>query len=300
MIEDSGDDKRMSSAPLPELLSIVALPIGNIEDLTLRAISCLQNADVIFCEDTRKTSDLIRRAKLQTHAKLISSPGDSEHAVDWMRYCTPQYRRWVLVSDAGTPVVNDPGVSIISFCHKHQIRVEALPGASAPVVAWQWSGGFGLPFIFGGFAPKVSLSATSKWERFVPRQSEGTFCFFDTRHQILETLSYLNSVAPNSQMFVAREMTKTHEELLKGTPHELHKIISALIESDKVGELCVLIDLSSLNSAQVESHLASAISYEDLLKFRKSSTKEASKFLSKWCDVNSRDAYKRLVEDEND
>lgn len=291
----------MSATRFPDRLSVVAVPIGNIKDLTPRALEALSMAHLIFCEDTRKTTDLLKRCGISSSAKLISVPGDAEHEVDWIRYCSPDYRNWAVVSDAGTPVVNDPGISILSFCQKHGIRIEALPGASAPILAWQWSGGFGLPFVFGGFAPKVSSTSTSKWDRFVPKTRSGTFCFFDTRHQIVDTLTFMASSYPKARLHIAREMTKSHEELISGNPAFLLDYLKKLLESDRVGELCVLIDLASLQpEAQLDEAIPEALnlSLEELLKFRGAQTKEASKMIAKWCGMTPRDAYKRLCDDE--
>ncbi len=291
----------MRSAPMPEILSLVAVPIGNPKDLSLRAIETLAAANLIFCEDSRKTSDLFKRAGVSVTAKLVAVPGDSEFEIEWGRYCSAENRRWAVVSDAGTPIVNDPGVSLLAYCRKQGVAVEALPGASAPIMAWQWSGGFGLPFIFGGFAPKVSQNANTKWERFLPTEPKhGTFCFFDTRHQILDTLKYLQQAHPTTKIFIAREMTKPHEELLHGSVDYLMKTMTHLIEIDKVGELCVLIDMESLREDIHGDALTSSgvgLSPEDLLKFRSASTKEASKLMAKWCQLNSRDAYKRLCDE---
>lgn len=289
----------MRSAPLPEILSIIAVPIGNPLDLSLRAVKMLEIADLVFCEDTRKTYDLFKRAGITVTAKLVAIPGDSEHDVDWQRYRANEHRRWAVVSDAGTPIVNDPGVSLLAFCRKHAVVVEALPGPSAPIAAWQWSGGFGLPFVFAGFAPKVSQTATAKWERFLPLSAtHGTFCFFDTRHQIVETLGYLAKTFPAADLFIAREMTKPHEELLRGGAEYLLKQIQKLIEIDKVGELCLLLDVASLHAEQGEglasSTLGAGPTIEELIKFRAGSTKDAAKMIAKWFSVPTRDAYKRL------
>lgn len=289
----------MRSTPLPEILSVVAVPIGNPKDLTPRAAASLSSTDLIFCEDTRKTAELFKRAEITHAAKLIAIPGDSEHDVDWMRYCAPEYRKWAVVSDAGTPIVNDPGVSLVGFCRKHQVLIEALPGASAPILAWQWSGGFGLPFLFAGFAPKVSAQSQTKWEKFIPKNfTEGTFCFFDTRHQVLDTLEYLSNAYPQANLYIAREMTKSHEELMYGSAKHLHAAMELLIKSDKVGELCLLLDLSTLKDADSEEGaLSGGISADDLIKFHSASTKDASKMMAKWCNITSREAYKRLCDE---
>lgn len=299
MAPNSRQDMTMRSTALPDQISIVAVPIGNVQDLTPRARDALASAQVIFCEDTRKTADLLKRAEVQSPAKLISIPGDSEHQLDWMRYCRSEYRHWVMVSDAGTPVVNDPGTSLIGFAQKHQIKTQALPGASAPIAAWQWSGGFGLPFIFGGFAPKVTAAATSKWDRFLPQATQGTFCFFDTRHQVLDTLDFLRAAYPQARLHIAREMTKAHEELLSGAPEPLWQALAKLIESDRVGELCVLLDLSSVAAPAGETVVGGGITVEDLVAFRSGSTKDASKLLAKWTTLSARDAYKRLCDEEH-
>jgi 16S rRNA (cytidine1402-2'-O)-methyltransferase len=295
MVRKRWETGLMNSAPYPDLFSLVAVPIGNIGDLSARAAECLSAADVIFCEDTRKTSDLLKRATLITKAKLVPVPGDSEFDTDWKRYCSPSIRRWALVSDAGTPIVNDPGVSLLAFCRKHQIPTEALPGPSAPIAAWQWSGGFGLPFVFAGFAPKVSQSSSAKWQRFMPTCfNAGTFCFFDTRHQILNTLKHFSDSFPESELYIAREITKAHQELLFGKPAFLLEKMHSLVEADHVGELCLLVNLSSLG---LNDQSALAPTVDELIKFRVAPTKDASKLLAKWSELSSQQAYKRLCDE---
>lgn len=286
---------------LPSLVSLVALPLGNPRDLSPRAADTLRQAELLFCEDTRKFHELAQRSGLgEIRARLVSLPGDREFETDWFRHCEgiegPQ--KWALVSDAGTPLVNDPGAALLKFCHEQSVRTEAVPGPCAFVAAWQWSGGFGVPFAFGGFAPKAKSASTKDLaDFFSPARVVRTFAFFDTRHQVETTFQHLEENGwGEAQVYIAREMTKEHEELLTGSVAEMSRFLKRRLASDQgFGEITCLLEGRGTVDAG-----GTGIGLEDLAKIRRSSAKDASKIAAKLTGRPARDCYQAFHKQEDE
>jgi 16S rRNA (cytidine1402-2'-O)-methyltransferase len=204
-------------------LYVVATPIGNLEDITLRALRVLRETDVIAAEDTRRTARL-----LQHHG--ISSPTISFHEHN-ARSRTPQLigrleagQAVAVVTDAGTPGVSDPGLELVVKAIERGIRVEPIPGPSAPLAALVASGFPMMPFTMFGFVPTRS-KARIEWLQVIAATPH-TCCFFEAPHRIRRTLTdgaVLFGVRP---IVAGRELTKVHEEFLRGTASELAERIS--------------------------------------------------------------------------
>jgi 16S rRNA (cytidine1402-2'-O)-methyltransferase len=217
---------------MPGTLFVVATPIGNLEDITGRALRVLREASIIAAEDTRRTAHLLARYAITTpttslheHNEAQKSPalvGKLERGDDV-----------ALVSDAGTPTISDPGNRLIQAAIEAGIRVESVPGPNAVVAALAVSG---LPtdaFSFLGFPPTRSNAKSEWFER--ARTIGGTIVFFEAPHRIRETLERLRAEVGDCPIVVCREMTKKHEELVRGP-------ISAVLEemSIPVGEFTVV------------------------------------------------------------
>ncbi len=200
-------------APGAGTLFVVATPIGNLEDITARALRVLGSVALIAAEDTRRTSHLLARYAIQT-------PMTSLHEHNEARKTTRLLERLLsgesiaLVSDAGTPTVSDPGSQLIRMAIDAEIRVETIPGPSAVIAALAVSGLPATSFSFFGFPPTRSKDR-ALWFAEVLRVG-GTIVFFEAPHRITTTLAELESVAGNCDVSVARELTKAHEELVRG------------------------------------------------------------------------------------
>ena len=198
---------------MPGTLFVVATPIGNLEDITLRALRVLREVAVIAAEDTRRTAHLLAR-----HA--ISTPTTSLHEHNEHQKSPSLIERLLrgdsiaLVSDAGTPTVSDPGAHLVQLASEAGIRVEAIPGASAVMAALSVSGLSTQTFTFLGFVPTRSKDRNAWFVRLL--NSEGVVIFFEAPHRIRETMEELGSVAGDVTVLMARELTKTHEELVRG------------------------------------------------------------------------------------
>jgi 16S rRNA (cytidine1402-2'-O)-methyltransferase len=198
---------------MPGTLFVVATPIGNLEDITLRALRVLREVAVIAAEDTRRTAHLLAR-----HA--IATPTTSLHEHNERRKSAAILARLekgddvALVSDAGTPTVSDPGGQLIREAVAAGIRVEPIPGPSAILTALTASALPAETFTFLGFPPVRSKDRKLWFER--ARQVGGAIVFFEAPHRIVATLDQLRQVAGDCEVVIGRELTKIHEELVRG------------------------------------------------------------------------------------
>lgn len=217
-------------------LLLVPTPIGNIEDITARGLKALKEADVIVCEDTRHTGQLLRRYGI--HApKLLSNHehNERERADEIVRLCQSG-KRVVLVSDAGIPGVNDPGNRAVSACIASGVGVVALPGASAGITAAVASG---LPtdaLYFGGFPPQKKGRAT--WIERVLRV-QATIILYESPHRLLSLLESIVEIGGATRpVVVARELTKVHEEYIRGTAAD---VVASITKRGGVKGECVVL-----------------------------------------------------------
>jgi 16S rRNA (cytidine1402-2'-O)-methyltransferase len=198
---------------MPGTLFVVATPIGNLEDITARALRVLREVAVIAAEDTRRTAHLLARYAITTPTTSLHEHNERQKSSALIA----QLERGdavALVSDAGTPTISDPGQRLIRQCIDAGIPVEPIPGPSALLAALSVSG---LPcdtFSFLGFPPTRSKARTNWFERL--RSAGGTVIFFEAPHRIHETLSQLQRVVGDCPVTICREMTKAHQELVRG------------------------------------------------------------------------------------
>ncbi len=217
---------------MPGTLYIVSTPIGNLEDITLRALRVLREVDLIACEDTRHTR------KLLDHF-AISKPAVSYHEHNEAARSAQLIERLnngdsiALVSDAGTPLISDPGFRLLHAAIGAGISVVPVPGPSALLAALAASGLPTAPFLFAGFLPAKSAQRRKLLEQL--RGDERTLIFYEAPHRILDALDDLAAVFGNRPIVVARELTKLHEQFLRGTASQIRAII------DPRGEITILI-----------------------------------------------------------
>lgn len=218
---------------------VVATPIGNLGDITLRAIETLKNVDLILCEDTRVTKKLLDKYE-------IKKPTMSYHAqsklakVDKIFALLEEGKDLALVSDAGTPGISDPGAMLVSKIKEElsdTIQVIPIPGASAIITALSASGLPTHEFTFLGFLPHKKGRETLFKEI---AEAKRTFAFYESPHRILKTLESLNKFCPKKKVCIARELTKIYEEIKTGTPKEILEYLEKNPVKQK-GEFTVLI-----------------------------------------------------------
>ena len=198
-------------------LYIIPTPIGNLEDITLRAIRILKEVDLILAEDTRTSSVLLRHYEITT--KTISHHKFNEHeAVKKIVQEISDGKNIALISDAGTPGISDPGYLLVHLCVENNFVVETLPGATAFVPALVNSGFPINEFVFIGFLPQKKGRET-KLREISPEKR--TMILYESTYRILKTLEQLGKIFPERKVSVSREISKKFEETLRGTPEQL-------------------------------------------------------------------------------
>lgn len=200
------------------MLYVVATPIGNLEDMTLRAIRTLQEVDYIAAEDTRHS--LILLQKYQIQKPLISFHAWSdERKLQQLIGLLKEGKKIALISDAGTPGISDPGYVLIKAARQEGIPVIPIPGPSAFLAALSASGLPTHQFVYLGFLP-LKKGRKTLLESFA--QEHRTIVFYESPHRLLKTLQQLHELYPNRTLVIARELTKIHEEFFKGTAQEAY------------------------------------------------------------------------------
>ena len=198
-------------------LFVVATPIGNLEDITLRALRVLKDADLIAAEDTRVTRKLL--AHFDIHTPLTSYHQHTEaRKVEWIVEQVARGRRVALVSDAGTPGISDPGDELITACIEAGLDVVVVPGPSAVIAALVASGLPARRFAFEGFLPRAAGERRARLEAL--RSEERTLLFYEAPSRVLATLEAIYQVLGDRRVAVAREMTKRFEEVVRGRASE--------------------------------------------------------------------------------
>ncbi|HZW78201.1 MAG TPA: 16S rRNA (cytidine(1402)-2'-O)-methyltransferase [Flavobacteriaceae bacterium] len=199
-------------------LYLVPTPIGNLQDMTFRAVSVLKDVDVILAEDTRTSGKLLKHFEIDT--PLLSHHMHNEHRkVDQLVQRMQQGETMALISDAGTPAISDPGFLLTRACIEAGISVECLPGATAFVPALVNSGFPNDRFVFEGFLP-VKKGRQTKFEALA--QETRTIVFYESPHRLLKTLAQIGEYFGHDRMVsVSRELTKIHEETIRGTAQEV-------------------------------------------------------------------------------
>jgi 16S rRNA (cytidine1402-2'-O)-methyltransferase len=258
-----GRPRAAGSKPAPGLY-LVATPIGNLRDITLRALDVLATADLVACEDTRVTGRLLQLLGLKA-ALTPYHDHNADKARPALLAKLSAGAVVALVSDAGTPLVSDPGFRLVQACVEAGIAVTALPGASAALTGLQLSGLPADRFLFAGFLPSRTTArrAALKELAAVP----ATLVFFESPHRAAEALADMAAVLGNRPAALARELTKIYEEVARAPLTELAKRFA---EAAPRGEVVIVVDrpaeAEATGADEVESRLAAAIAGGSSLK----------------------------------
>ena len=275
-------------------LYLVATPIGNLEDITLRALRVLRQSDRIACEDTRQTQKLLNHYEIRTPTVSLHLHNERDRAVELVA-ALEAGGRIALVSDAGTPGISDPGEWLVKAAIAAGVPVFPIPGANAAVNALIASGLSPIHFEFLGFLPEKAGARRTMLESLAKSETYDhprTLIFYEAPHRILETLADLESVwGANLRVVVARELTKLHEEFLRGTVVEVKADLAA---RDRVrGEITLLVEAIPLAQAHQNESLSVPAQVAKLIA-EGLSEKDALKQIARESGVGKSDLYREL------
>jgi 16S rRNA (cytidine1402-2'-O)-methyltransferase len=269
------------------VLYIVATPIGNLEDITHRAVRTLREVSLIACEDTRQTRKLLDHYGISTATVSYHEHNEAERAQELVEKLK-QGTSIAQVSDAGIPGISDPGYRLIQLAIKGGITVIPIPGPSALTAALV---GSGLPtdtFEFRGFLPAKSGQRRTVLESF--RGVERTIVVYEAPHRIRETLENVVAVlGADRPVVIARELTKIHEEFIRGTAKE---VLSKLSEGEVRGEITLLIGAGQLLPATAQKNLAERL--REIVREQKLDEKAALKVLAKEQGASKSEVYREV------
>jgi 16S rRNA (cytidine1402-2'-O)-methyltransferase len=268
-------------------LYIVATPIGNLEDITLRALRILKEVDLIAAEDTRHTQVLLRHYQIRTALTSYHEHNERQKA----KSLVEQLVRGVniaLVADAGTPTIADPGYRIVVEAAKAGVKIVAVPGACALTAVLSASG---LPtdrFVFEGFLPQRQKQRQARLQGL--RDEARTMVFYEAPHRLKDSLLDMAEILGNREMVLGREVTKLHEEFVRGRAHE---VIETITQDSIRGEFVIVIAGASSDARVSEDLLGAEI---DKLKAGGMRIKEIAEVLGEKFAVAKREVYRMALQ----
>ena len=279
-------DEKSSLKPA---LYVVATPIGNLEDITLRALRILKEADLIACEDTRQTQKLLNHFGITTRTISYHQHNEASRAEELIRGLKDG-KRVALVTDAGMPGISDPGFRVVALAVEHGIEVVPIPGAVAMISALAASG---LPtdaFQFHGFLPPKSGQRRKALEGI--RNSQQTEVFYEAPHRLKEAIEdVVAELGASRSIVIARELTKIHEEFLRGTAKQ---ILSELNSRGEIkGEITLLIGKAA-EDQDVKHQESVRERVQQIMNTQKIDEKAALKIVAKERGISKSDAYREL------
>ena len=270
-------------------LYLVPTPIGNLEDMTFRAVKTLQTVDLIASEDTRNTQKLLNHFEVKVPQKSLHEHNYNERIPELMNFLK-EGNSIAQVSDAGMPSISDPGHELVVACIEENIPVVALPGATAGMTALIASGLLPQPFLFYGFLQRKRSIQKRELEEL--KKQTATLIFYESPHRIKETLKNLLEILGNREVVICRELTKLYEEYLRGTAEE---VIDYLSEHALKGECCLLV--SGATDAEEEEVFEGTLKEQvEALILDGTSSKEAIKIVAKRHGLKKQDVYKEYHE----
>ena len=280
-------------------LYVMATPIGNLKDITYRGVEVLKKVDGIIAEDTRESKKILEEYGIDTPFTRSYYQGASDR-VQWYIEKIKEGKNFALISDAGTPLISDPGFELVRAAKRASISRVPVPGANAAISALSVSG---LPtdsFIFDGMLPRKEAKKRKYLESL--KNQKRTIVLYESPHRIVESLEMMGEILPERQIALCREMTKLHEEILEGTSSQ---VINRLTEEGVRGEMTLVIEGASegeIKRRKKEKY--SGLSFSDqldaLMNIKKLSRKEAMKRIAELRGMSKNEVYERLLEEKED
>ncbi len=261
---------------------IVPTPIGNLKDITLRAIEVLNSVDVIACEDIRVTQKLLNHYDIKTRCISYHKFNEKER-IDLFLKILSNGEKIALVSDAGTPLFCDPGAVIVKELKRQNYKVTSLPGANAVVTFLSQIPRDREEFIFVGFLPKTK----SQIENIIKNHKKNDLVFYDSPNRILNTLEIVKTSRPNTKVGIGRELSKIYEEVvIDSTENVIEYFKNNPIKGEIVG--IIFKEKQTENDIDIEDKI-------DILKSKGFKAKDISIILSELYELNKNDVYKKCI-----
>ena len=276
------------------ILYVVGTPIGNLEDMSVRAVRTLQEVDFIAAEDTRVTLKLLNHFGVKKpmvsyfeHNRFERGPVIAERILSG--------ETAAIVTDAGMPCISDPGETLVKLCIKADVKVEVVPGPSAVVSALAVSGLSVSRWTFEGF---LSVKRTSRMEHLMElRHERRTMVFYEAPHKLLSTLKDMNSVFGERNIVVVKELTKIHETSWRGT---LSEAVKYHTENPPKGEYVLVLDGEQIEKEEMRDPMEEAISIAKELMEKGKPASMAAKEAAKLTGQTKGEVYKRLIEEDEE
>ena len=264
------------------ILYVVATPIGNLNDISLRAIDILKSVDIIACEDTRQSLKLLNhyeiKKKLTSYHKFNES-GKSNIIIDDLK----NGKDVAIITDAGTPCISDPGYVLIREAHNNGITVIGIPGASAVITALSISGLDTSEFSFIGFLPTDSSKFNSQIDKMISSEIR-TFVIYESPKRIVKLIEKLKNIFVNSHIFIASDLTKIHERNFNGKIEEVYETIKNDSNIEK-GEYVVVLEKASIDKEKEDNTISYEAQIIDIMTKEQCTIKDAIKII---CDNNKK------------
>ncbi|MGF7015742.1 16S rRNA (cytidine(1402)-2'-O)-methyltransferase [Ornithinibacillus bavariensis] len=270
-------------------LYVVPTPIGNLEDITYRALSTLQTVSVIAAEDTRNTKKLLNHFEISTPLLSYHEHNKLEREKQLLERLA-NGESIAIVSDAGMPAISDPGFEIVEAAIQHQYSVVVLPGANAALCALVGSGLSSREFLFYGFLPRKQKDKEAELDRL--GRLKATLLFYESPYRIKDTLRIISKTLGNRRIAIARELTKRFEEFVRGTVEEL---VGWAEEQELKGEFCIVVEGSSEEPINIEANWWDGLTVVEHVEYYMNekglSSKDAIKQVAKDRGLPKRDVY---------
>jgi 16S rRNA (cytidine1402-2'-O)-methyltransferase len=274
--------------PMTGRLFLVPTPIGNLEDITLRAIRVLREVELVLAEDTRRTRHLLDHFQLTTPLSSLHEHNE-HHKTAALITRLQAGSQLALCSDAGTPLISDPGEALVAAAIEAGVTIESLPGANAALTALCASGISASSFRFVGFLPRGS---DRRKALTLLQEDPSTLLFYESPRRLAETLTDLRDIFGERPLCVARELTKVHEEFLRGTPSS----ILAGLPEEVLGEITIVVQGAP---EKIRDLSADALALTQILQAAlaaKASTKDAAQIAADLLKLPKKMAYQRALE----
>lgn len=275
---------------MPGNLYLVSTPIGNLDDITFRAVKTLKDVDIIACEDTRNTKKLLSRYNIKNELVSYHEHNEAKRSEELFEKIKSG-KNIAIVSDAGTPCISDPGFKIVRLAVDNDINVIPVPGASALICALAVSGFSTESFSFFGFFPRTRKNGMELLGKI--KNSNNTTIFYESPKRVLKTLNLLHEVLGNRQVSVSREITKMYEETLRGPVRD---VVNQLEKKESIkGEFVLVIEGLENERKNIDKNNKELDEILEVFYEEDVSLKTSVEILSKIYDSSRNDIYEKAL-----